>query len=185
MCFSVEFYLKFKKIHCQTSSSFINASFTNDFFSLNCNLPTTGQNRATGQQRCLKNLHLFKDYPQDQEPRTKSHMISSQWRGSGWIRGRSRWEMRGMWSLVPPVRKTFEWKKKKKKKKGNPGGLGGKLQAHNLVIWRSFQQDPTVKWPQHWIVQHQSCKNDCLNIKQQVTAPNIHWSRRDSACCDQ
>lgn len=36
------------------------------------------------------------------------------------------------------------WKTKKKKKKGNPGGLGGKLKAHNLVIWLLFQQDPTV-----------------------------------------
>lgn len=50
--------------------------------------------------------------------------------------------MRNVWnvkySLVPRVRETFEWKK------GNPGGLGGKFPAHNLVVWHSFQWDPTV-----------------------------------------
>lgn len=52
--------------------------------------------------------------------------------------------MRNVWNvkynLVPPVC----GRQKKKKKKGNPGGFGGKLKAHNLVIWLLFQQDPTV-----------------------------------------
>lgn len=51
---------------------------------------------------------------------------------------RNDWNVK--YSLVPPVCR----RQKKKKKKGNPGGLGGKCKAHNLVIWLLFQQDPTV-----------------------------------------
>ena len=46
---------------------------------------------------------------------------------------RNAWNVK--YSLAPPVcGRLVNGGKKKKKKKDNPGGLGEKLKAHNLVI---------------------------------------------------
>ncbi len=72
------------------------------------------------------------------QPRTKSHMISPHWWGRavvGFEEGglepvRNVWNVK--YSLVPPM--CGRHLNGERKKKGNPEGLGGKLQAHNLVI---------------------------------------------------